>query len=422
MDNLGSITGQNYVGGVAGENIGKIEYIKTNISLNVKDTNEDAQYFGGVAGINGRVDDNPNDEVDNDKTGTITSATNEGNVIAADADYVGGIVGLNTANGQLLNSSNAGRVEGANYVGGVAGKNEASITGEANDLVTIDNSGVVIAHEGGAGGIFGENTGNIEYAELTNNGIVSGTYNVDKVAGTGGLIGVNSGEIKHSSLKNNIGGQVIGTQNVGGLIGVNTGNIEGGRNEQEVDKDGKETVAADSYYKYQIYNNGTITANGNGSNIGGLFGTNSGKVEAAYNTGAINASGSTNVGGIAGVNEQGGELDQVFNTVMTADGQNAITGGNNVGGLIGTNSGTLSNAYNTTEVKPTNSGVVGNAVGENSGTITNIYAANTTGHLIGSGYDKSKVTNAYSFVSNDASATTVLDEEVDQKLKKLWIR
>ena len=418
LDNLGSITGQNYVGGVAGENIGKIEYIKTNISLNVKDTNEDAQYFGGVAGINGRVDDDPNDGVDNDKTGTITSATNEGNVIAADADYVGGIVGLNTANGQLLNSSNAGRVEGANYVGGVAGKNEASITGEANDLVTIDNSGVVIAHEGGAGGIFGENTGKIGYAELTNNGIVSGTYNADKVAGTGGIIGVNSGDIKHSSLKNNIGGQVIGAQNVGGLIGVNTGNIEGGRNEQEVDKDGKETVAADSYYKYQIYNNGTITANDNGSNIGGLFGTNSGKVEAAYNTGAINASGSTNVGGIAGVNEQGGKLDQVFNTVMTADGQNAITGGNNVGGLVGTNSGTLSNAYNTTEVKPTNSGVVGNAVGENSGTITNIYAANTTGHLIGSGYDKSKVTNAYSFVSNDASATTVLDEEVDQKIEK----
>lgn len=409
--NRGSITGQNYVGGVAGENIGTIEYVKNDVNLYVKDSNETAKYFGGVAGINGRVDGTK---------GTITSATNEGDVVAENAQYVGGIVGWNTVNGVLdgMGNSNTGRVEGATYVGGVAGKNDADIAGTADNIITIENTGVVIAHNGGAGGIFGENTGKIGYAELTNNGIVSGTYNADKVAGTGGIIGVNSGDIKHSSLKNNIGGQVIGAQNVGGLIGVNTGNIEGGRNEQEVDKDGKETVAADSYYKYQIYNNGTITANGNGSNIGGLFGTNSGKVEAAYNTGAINASGSTNVGGIAGVNEQGGELDQVFNTVMTADGQNAITGGNNVGGLIGTNSGTLSNAYNTTEVKPTNSGVVGNAVGENSGTITNIYAANTTGHLIGSGYDKSKVTNAYSFVSNDASATTVLDEEVDQKIEK----
>lgn len=442
LDNLGSITGQNYVGGVAGENIGKIEYIKTNISLNVKDTNEDAQYFGGVAGINGRVDDNPNDGVDNDKTGTITSATNEGNVIAADADYVGGIVGLNTANGQLLNSSNAGRVEGANYVGGVAGKNEASITGEANDLVTIDNSGVVIAHEGGAGGIFGENTGKIGYAELTNNGIVSGTYNADKVAGTGGIIGVNSGDIKHSSLKNNIGGQVIGTQNVGGLIGVNSGNIEGGRNEQEVDKDGKETVAADSYYKYQIYNNGVINVgtwidgNNNGlvdaceiqgvaedvtsTNIGGLIGSNeeTGILTAGYNTGAINAGSSTNVGGIVGNNA--GTVDQVFNTVMTENGTGAISGGNNVGGLVGTNSGTLSNAYNTTEVTSTNSGVVGNAVGENSGTITNIYASNIIGNLIGTGYDNGKVTNAYSFATGDSTATKVLTDKSVQKAEESY--
>ena len=441
LENLGSITGQNYVGGVAGENIGRIEYIETNISLNVKDSNQNAQYFGGVAGINGRVDDNPNDGVDNDKTGTITSATNEGNVIAADADYVGGIVGLNTANGQLLNSSNAGRVEGANYVGGVAGKNEASITGEANDLVTIDNSGVVIAHEGGAGGIFGENTGKIEYAELTNNGIVSGTYNADKVAGTGGLIGVNSGEIKHSSLKNNIGGQVIGTQNVGGLIGVNTGKIEGGRDE------------ANSYYKYQIYNNGVInvgtweddvdsstegygkveankfTAQA-GINIGGLIGYNTtktingveqtGSLTAGYNTGAINAENSTNVGGIVGNNK--GIVDQVFNTVYNTDGtKGAVTGGTNVGGLVGTNSGTLSNAYNTTAVEGSSN--FGNAVGNNTtGTITNIYASNTSGKLIGNNINTAQdaIQNAYSFVKDDTSATTVLDEKVAQKAEESY--
>lgn len=429
--NRGSITGQNYVGGVAGENIGTIEYVKNDVSLNVKDSTKEAAYFGGVAGINGRVDDE-NTSDDESATGTITSATNEGNVIAVNADYVGGIVGHNTVNGVLdgMGNSNDGRVEGATYVGGVAGKNDAAITGTVDDMVGIANNGIVIAHKGGAGGIFGENTGKIGYAELTNNGIVSGTYNADKVAGTGGIIGVNSGDIKHSSLKNNIGGQVIGTQNVGGLIGVNSGNIEGGRNEQEVDKDGKETVAADSYYKYQIYNNGTITANGNGSNIGGLFGTNSGKVEAAYNTGAINASGSTNVGGIAGVNEQGGELDQVFNTVMVADGatkpdgskqETAITGGTNVGGLVGTNSGTLSNAYNTTAVEGSSN--VGNAVGNNTtGTITNIYASNTSGKLIGNNINTAQyaIQNAYSFVKDDTSTITVLDEKVAQKAEESY--
>lgn len=415
----GSITGQSVVGSVVGAALGNTHITNATNSASVTGTTD----VGGIVGAsrNERISDGDNGTISVDtnavftdlvNTGTIKGTDFKDNVTDTSISNTGGLIGY-MHNGTLKGNSNTGRVEGATYVGGVAGKNDADIAGTADNIITIENTGVVIAHNGGAAGIFGENTGKIGYAELTNNGIVSGTYNADKVAGTGGIIGVNSGDIKHSSLKNNIGGQVIGAQNVGGLIGVNTGNIEGGRNEQEVDKDGKETVAADSYYKYQIYNNGTITANGNGSNIGGLFGTNSGKVEAAYNTGAINASGSTNVGGIAGVNEQGGELDQVFNTVMTADGQNAITGGNNVGGLIGTNSGTLSNAYNTTEVKPTNSGVVGNAVGENSGTITNIYAANTTGHLIGSGYDKSKVTNAYSFVSNDASATEVISETAD---------
>ena len=74
----------------------------------------------------------------------------------------------------------------------------------------------------------------------------------------------------------------------------------------------------------------------------------------------------------------------------------AITGGTNVGGLVGTNSGTLSNAYNTTALKGSSN--VGNAVGNNTtGTITNIYASNTSGNLIGAGYNNGNVTNAYSF-------------------------
>lgn len=424
--NRGSITGQNYVGGVAGENIGTIEYVKNDVNLYVKDDTKTAQYFGGVAGINGRVDDTLTTE-DETATGTITSATNEGDVVAENAQYVGGIVGWNTVNGVLdgMGNSNTGRVEGATYVGGVAGKNNADITGTADNIITIENTGVVIAHNGGAGGIFGENTGDIQYAEMSNSGIVSGTNysGIDDVTnGTGGIIGVNSGDITYSSITNTVDGQVTGINNVGGLIGYNTGTIIGGRNEaQETDEDGNVTAEEDSYYKYKVYNNGTITVTGSGSNIGGLIGNNAketingveqtGSLTAGYNTGAINAGSSSNVGGIVGNNA--GKVDQVFNTVMTPEGEGAITGGNNVGGLIGTNSGTLSNAYNTTEVKPTNSGVVGNAVGENSGTITNIYASNTSGNLIGTGYDNGKVKNAYSFSDDDNGTNniTVITED-----------
>lgn len=382
--NRGSITGQMYVGGVAGENIGTIEYVKSDIDLNVRDTSAEAKYFGGVAGINGE---------EGGSKGTITNATNSANVIAINADYVGGIVGWNTVNGVLsgAGNSNEGRVEGNSYVGGVAGRNDAAITGELNSMIGIKNSGVVIAHKGGAGGIFGENKGDITYVEMINNGIVTGTDGEGTgLNGTGGIFGVNSGTVTYSSLKNQVDGQVIGTQNVGGLIGVNTGTITGGRDEK------------DGYYKYQIYNNGTIQVGtwtdsdrdgiidtneftaAAGENIGGLFGTNNENVTAAYNTGAIIAGSSTNVGGIAGTNT--GKLDQVFNTVITgvnADGSTqygSITGKTNVGGIVGFNEagGTVSNAYNTSTVSGSIAGAI---AGTNNGTISNVYTT-VSGNLV----------------------------------------
>lgn len=416
--NRGTITGQKYVGGVAGENIGTIEYIKNDIDLIVRDPLQEAMYFGGVAGVNGRV--NQDGSVIKDKDGnvlykgTITSATNQANIVAPKADYVGGIVGWNTAAGDLegMGNSNEGRVEGASHVGGVAGKNDADIAGTVASMVGIENSGVVIAHNGGAGGIFGENNGNIEYVEMTNKGIVSGSDSKDEngTDGTGGIFGVNKGNVIHSSLKNEIGGQVMGTQNVGGLIGMNTGDITGGR----TDKTEDEQNVDNGYYKYQIYNNGTINAgtwtdknqNGivdkgeldaakpNSQNIAGLFGINRGKVTAGYNTGAIHADGSKNVGGIAGTNE--GTLDQVFNTVMDADGTAGnITGSTNVGGIAGTNTGTISNAYNTTAVTGTTD--VGSIAGTNSNTaddsISNIYS--TIGDkLVGYGKEATHVYNS----------------------------
>ena len=397
--NRGSITGHTYVGGVAGTNSGTIINANNNVELNADTTG--AQYFGGIAGEN---------------TGTIENATNEADVNAAGAEYVGGIVGLN--NGTLNGSSNAGSVTGLNFVGGVAGKNEAEIKGTLTngELTTIKNTGTVTAGKGGAGGIFGVNEGVIDSIHLVSEGIVKGINpetgesgtggifginegtitnsvlentngTVSGVSNTGGLIGINSGNISQTTLKNVADIEVSGNvQNIGGLIGKNTGTIIGGRD------------AADSYYKYQIYNNGTITVSGNGSNIGGLIGYNTiangtpGSLTAGYNTGAIKAENSSNVGGIVGKNE--GIVDQVFNTVMTADGQNAITGGNNVGGLVGTNSGTLSNAYNTTAVN----GAVdstGDAVGVNINKVENIYGYS---ELVGNG---NEATNSYVINNSD---------------------
>lgn len=409
--NRGSITGHKYVGGVAGLNVGTIT--NTNIDVELKVNNAvsgDHQYFGGIVGQNG----------DDKNEGTIENATNSNKIVAPNASYVGGIVGWNTQKGKLIGmgNSNEGEVIGGSYVGGVIGKNDAAIGSKNAAQVGIKNEGVVIATNGGAGGLIGENNAAITNTIMTNKGEVHGNNSNDG-SGTGGLIGTNSGAISYSSMTNEVTGTVTGVYNVGGLIGVNKADITGGRDTVN-DKDS-------GYYLNKIYNNGVINvgnytdadkdgkyefAASNGQNIGGLFGTNSGKVEAAYNTGAINASGSTNVGGIAGVNEQGGKLDQVFNTVMTGvddKGNNVygtITGKDNVGGLVGTNSGTLSNAYNTTGVEGAK-GSTGNAVGVNdtNGTIENIYASNTRGNLIGN--SQGTINKAYSFSSSDEESTVV---------------
>ena len=374
--NRGTITGQQYVGGVAGSNSGIITNANNDVELNVKDGTADAKFFGGIAGVN---------------TGTINNATNTADVNADGAAYVGGIVGKN--DGTLKDmAGNSGNVTGTDYVGGVAGLNTNN---QPLDGVEASNTGTVFATNGGAGGIFAVNNANITNSKLTNNGAVIGNSG----NGTGGIFGVNTGNISTSSLINEVDGQVIGTNNVGGLIGKNTGTIIGGRDD------------ADSYYKYKIYNNGVINVgtwtdsdgdgvvdvNTNeftakaGQNIGGLIGNNAkeivngveqtGSLTAGYNTGAINASGSTNVGGIAGSNS--GTIDQVFNTIMVADGaldlngktqSVAVTGGTIVGGLVGDNTGTITNAYNTSNVVATNQdGIVGNLVGTNSGTVQYVY-------------------------------------------------
>jgi len=454
--NRGSITGNQYVGGVAGMNTGKIRNTVNSVVLNA--TGNDAKYFGGVAGYN---------------DGTIGTVTNTStiDVIAQDGTLVGGIIGYNAENGTLEGKIvNEGNISGESEVGGIIGENinQSILNNENKPRLTISNKGNVSATDGGAagifydnksvidnvdlvnegtvtggagansitGGLFGVNSGNITNSTLTNNGEVTGGGAVGGLIGNnsgsasgsvftndgivegedkvGGLFGINSGSFNTSSLINTVNAQVTGKREVGGLIGVNSGNIEGGR---------LEANGTNGYYKYQIYNNGTINVTEEGTYIGGLFGTNSGEVKAAYNTGVINAGQSSNVGGIAGVNEQGGKLDQVFNTVMTGvddEGNTVygtITGKDNVGGLVGTNSGTLSNAYNTTDVSGTTN--VGNAVGRNeaNATVNNVYDVNNTGNRL-IAENNGNVTGSYSGNEADKKTTGITYVAEGDKLKE----
>lgn len=244
--NSGKIYGWENVGGIAGKNSGKIDNVNSNINLYVIDEAtrkalkgstsiaHNAQFFGGVTGEN---------------VGIITNATNRARVDAAQASYVGGIVGRNTSEGgkvgQLLGmgNSNEGFVIGNNYVGGVIGKNEVAITGTAEQSVGIVNSGTVIALAGGAGGIIGENSADITHVIMKNEGEVHGNASIEgstEENGTGGIIGVNGykadgtgANISNSSLMNRVNGNVSGVANVGGIIGINHGVITGGRDDNK---------------------------------------------------------------------------------------------------------------------------------------------------------------------------------------------
>ena len=443
--NSGKIYGWENVGGIAGKNSGSIDNVNSNINLYVIDEatrnalkgnaviTPNAQFFGGVTGEN---------------IGIITNATNRARVDAAQASYVGGIVGRNTSEdgkvGQLLGmgNSNEGFVIGKNYVGGVIGKNEVAITGTAEQSVGIVNSGTVIALAGGAGGIIGENSADITYVNMKNEGEVHGNASADgsrEENGTGGIIGVNGSEaaITNSSLMNRVNGNVSGVANVGGIIGINHGVITGSRDDNN------------NYYKYQIYNNGTIQAGSYdagtitayaGENIGGLLGNNIGTLTAGYNTGVVKAGQSSNVGGIAGTNS--GTLDQVFNSVVTvtktetgatdAEGRKlynytytddgAISGASNVGGIVGSNTaeGQLSNAYSTTAVAGNSN--VANIVGSNAGQVSNIYgyAANGNTNVNGDTVSNSYIIKADGTLAENGNNAKKLESYAFDNKNTTW--
>jgi hypothetical protein len=151
----GTVTGDSYVGGVAGYNSGTI----TNCSFTGTVTGG-----GGVGGVAGH------------NSGTITASYNTGTVTGDNG--VGGVAGSN--GGTITASRNTGTVTGDYGVGGVAGSNGGTITASYNTGNVTGTNNV--------GGVVGGNKGwPDEYATFTasyNTGNVTGISNVGGVAGS----------------------------------------------------------------------------------------------------------------------------------------------------------------------------------------------------------------------------------------------
>ena len=234
----------------------------------------------------------------------------------------------------------------------------------------------------------GDNSTNSDETRFTGifdgqNHVISGLTIDRPLAGPVGLFGGvgSGGNIRNVGLE---GGSIIGQGDVGGLAGRNVGTIS------------------------NAYVTATVTARHAG---GGLVGVNIGKISNSYATGAV--SGIGGLGGLVGTNGVGAIIQDVYAT-GTVTGK---SGGN--GGLVGGNSGTISNAYATGAVSGTRG--VGGLVGVSGRytTLSNVYATGTVtgsnsnvGGLVGQ-TDTTTISNAYAtgtvlgLAPSGATASTV---------------
>ncbi|MFY9105463.1 hypothetical protein OZY38_09435, partial [Aliarcobacter cryaerophilus] len=140
----------------------------------------------------------------------------------------------------------------------------------------------------------------------------------------------------------------------------------------------------------------TGTVIGNDINIGGLTGSNSGTISNSYSTGTISGN-NINIGGLTGSNS--GTISNSYST-------GTISGNNNVGGLVGSNGGTISNSYSTGTISGNNN--VGGLVGSNGRTISNSFydkTKNPNSNVLGTGKTTAELEDINTFKNAGWSIT-----------------
>ena len=308
-------------------------------------------YVGGLIGKNGG-------DVDNDYRGfDITNSSNTGSVtatgsgassgssliiagashIAGSGDFVGGLVGHNY-NASITNSWASGDVSATGtYAGGLVGRNDSNMG--INPVISNSYASGNISGRAFVGGLAGE-TFFIDVSNSYATGNVSGTQNkmINDDRYFGGLVGYS---YQGSFTNTYATGNVIGGAQVGGLIGMNDsstvtlshaeGNITGGERVGGFIGENYGLVT-DSYARGNVSGVNT-TGNGGdmlGNEIGGLVGTASADdIIHTYAVGAV--SGNNNVGGLVGIISGGHSIRESYAENIS------VTGNNMVGGLVGSN-------------------------------------------------------------------------------------
>ena len=346
----GPVTGNDYVGGLVGHNGGAIsgstasgpvtgeEYVGGLIGRNSGSDISDSTASGAVTGeeyVGGLVGHN--------QGGAISGSTASGPVTGN--NRVGGLVGFNDRYSTISNSDASGGVSGNNNIGGLVGYNSRGNISDSTANGAVTGNGFV-------GGLIGQNSSS-DISDSTANGGVSGNHRV------GGLVGLNGAEVTISGSA--ASGAVTGEGNVGGLAGLNRGTISSSKASGNVSGNDINVGGLVGHNLYGTISGSTASGNvsGNDINVGGLIGKNDGTVSDSTASGNVSGN-DINVGGLVGHN--------LYGTISGSTGGGAVTGNDYVGGLAGENHGTVSDS--TASGAVTGNDHVGGLAGENHGTIS----------------------------------------------------
>ena len=272
-----NITGNNNVGGLAGQKFGSVR------NSSVVGRVSGSVFVGGLIGHS---------------SGPIRNSST--NVRIAGDRSVGGVSGVIRSDGQVHNSSSKANITGSNTIGGLVGNSHSG-----SEIRNSWAETTITAEEDIVGGLVGSTGGLIERSRAF--GSIRGTSNV------GGLAGVSErGTIRLSYAAVNVTaksqGSPYGGRDVGGLVGQNW----------------NQATIMTSY----------ATGNVSGStNVGGLVGSNNYRSSVKRSFAAGNVSGKNSVGGLIGSSDGGSPIPGTVTASYwdtEATGQPSSAGGNNL--------------------------------------------------------------------------------------------
>lgn len=348
------ITGREKVGGIVGIHKGSLKAETGYLTSRAALVQAAEGYAGGIAGESG---------------GSITGARNQSGQVKANRGPAGGIVAVNQADIVLADCQNLGNViSDGGYAGGIAAENygtiqnctvgsekgtnvleirsrrEAEAGGMEIGAVCAVNEGrvaksaplghVILAGDADVfGGIAGKNQGMIEDTLLT---YLPGIQSTAERLTVGGGTGKNEGTVRNLTARGLNIAQFTNYRYLGGIIGTN----------------GEGALAADCSFTAGNIEEGQSAA---GSCYGGIAGNNFGTLEncdvsgitmevqgvytaTSTSTAEQKEALASHVGGVAGKNEEGGEITRC----RIAGTGNEITVTNGMaGGIAGYNNGVI---------------------------------------------------------------------------------